>query len=232
MAVLRNQRFEAGAEPRMNVGAQAQMLFRNRGQGTPGFLLHPGFDAGDDAFGFLGPAVRHQPARAFRNPVAQEEHDAAQHATEDEGEPPTPLGRQNARIQHEQGSGRADRGADPETAVDHEVGEAALAGGNQLLDGGVDGGVLAADPGTREKAEQRKGPEAERSAGREGRGHVDQHGEAKQAFAPEHVCQIAEQQRAGDGASEIGGGSLSDLRGCQAEDRTLRDGRGQRPNAA
>ena len=68
------------------------------------------------------------------------------------------------------------------------------------------------------------------SAGREGRGHVDQHGEAKQAFAPEHVCQIAEQQRAGDGASEIGGGSLSDLRGCQAEDRTLRDGRGQRPN--
>ena len=51
------------------------------------------------------------------------------------------------------------------------------------------------------------------SAAREGRDQVDQHGEAKQLLAPEHVGQPAEQQRAGDGASEIGARQSSDLRG-------------------
>ena len=53
------------------------------------------------------------------------------------------------------GEQRAGGRADPERAVDRQVDAAAVLGGDQLVDRGVDGGVLAADAGAGEEPGRR-----------------------------------------------------------------------------
>ena len=48
------------------------------------------------------------------------------------------------------------RRADPEAAVDDEIGPAAHPRRDQLLDGGIDRGIFAADAGAGDEAKQRE----------------------------------------------------------------------------
>src|SRR5688500_18041561 len=119
-------------------------------------------DAGDDRLGLLFAAMGHEPARTFRDPHAHEEDDEAEDGADEEGHAPAKVRAEIGRVEQHDGSGGADRRADPETAVDDEIGPAANAGRDQFLDGGVDGRVLAADAGAGQEAEAAEAPHAPR----------------------------------------------------------------------
>ena len=62
----------------------------------------------------------------------------------------------HGRVEQHQRAERAHRRADPEAAVDGEIGPAAHARRDQLLDGRIDRGVFAADAGAGDKAKERE----------------------------------------------------------------------------
>ena len=98
---------------------------------------------------------------------------------------------------------RAERRADPERAVDHEVGPAAHARRDQLLDGGIDRRVFAADARAGDEAEEQEAPQIPRERGRGGRQQVDGERDEEQLLAPEPVGEPAEEDRAQHRAGEI-----------------------------
>ena len=76
------------------------------------------------------------------------------------------------RVEQRDGEQRTGGGADPERAVDGDVGATAVLLGDQLVDRGVDGGVLPADAG----------------AGEEPAGEVPQSGSSRTPSAPSPRC--------------------------------------------
>src|SRR5512142_2713709 len=78
-------------------------------------------DIAHDLFGFRLAAVDHEPARAFRNGVAEKNHDQPKHRADAEGHPPAEADRNNAGIEQPDHGGRANSGANPEAGVDDEV---------------------------------------------------------------------------------------------------------------
>ena len=148
-------------------------------------------------------AVDHQPARAFGNPHPHHEHDQAEHGAGEIGEPPAEIGSGDCRIeQHDRGC-CAERGADPEAAVDDEIGPAAIARRHQLLDGGVDRGVFAADARTGEKTKQRVARDIPRQRGGGGRREIDRERDEEQFLAADAIGEPAEADRAEHGAGKI-----------------------------
>ena len=125
-----------------------------------------GLDAIEHRRCLLDTAMGHQPARRFRQPQAHEEDDEAEHGPDQKRQAPSQIRRQQVGIEHHQRSRRAERGADPEAAVDDEIGPAAVARRHQLLNGRIDGGVLAADAGAGEEAKQREARQIPRQRGR------------------------------------------------------------------
>ena len=112
-----------------------------------------------DLFGFRLAAMGHEPARTFRNGVAEKNHDQPQHRADGESHPPAEADGNNAGIEQPDDGGGADGGADPEAGIDDQVNAAADAGGNQLVDGGVDSRIFAADARAGKRAKQRVGRE-------------------------------------------------------------------------
>ena len=102
-------------------------------------------DVGDDPLGLVLAAVDEQPARALRHVAADQQDPDGQDRAEAEGQPPAPLGVDDGRVQERDGQQRADGRADPERSVDADVDPAAVLRRDQLVDGGVDRGVLTAD---------------------------------------------------------------------------------------
>jgi hypothetical protein len=78
--------------------------------------------------------MRHQPTRRFGDPHPQQENDEAERRTDEKGDAPSQIRRQQGGIEQNDRGHRTHCGADPEAAVDDEVGPAAVARGNQLLD--------------------------------------------------------------------------------------------------
>ena len=95
--------------------------------------------------GLLGAAVRQQPARALGHVAAHEEDREREHRAEAEARAASPIDPTHVRIEQPRRGQRAERGADPEAAVDREVDAAAHARRDQLVDRRVDRRVLAAD---------------------------------------------------------------------------------------
>ena len=87
----------------------------------------------------------------------------------------------------------------------------AIARGNQLLDGGIDGGIFATDAAAREEAKQEEGEAVPREPGQRRCNEVDDDGDEEEFFAPEPIGQPAEKQRADDRAEEIGAASQPNL---------------------
>ena len=79
---------------------------------------------------------------------------SAEDRAQAEGQPPAEVGREHAVVEEEQRDQAAERGADPEAAVDGQVDAAAVARRDQLVDRAVDRGVLAADPEPGERAKE------------------------------------------------------------------------------
>ena len=115
---------------------------------------------------------------------------------------------------------RAERRADPEAAVDREIRAAAIARGDQLLDGGVDRRVFAADARAGQEAKQREEREIGRSRGRGRRCDVQPQRDEEQPLAAEQVGEPAEAQRAEHGAGEVRARREADLRLGEMQCRT------------
>src|SRR5579864_5220792 len=112
-------------------------------------------DITHDRIGLVGTAVNDQPARAFRNPYPHHEHDEPEDGAGEIGDPPPVIDSEPVRIEQDDRARRAKCGPDPEAAVDDEVGPTTIARRHQFLNGGIDGGVFAADAGSGQEPKQR-----------------------------------------------------------------------------
>src|SRR5438094_6770847 len=98
--------------------------------------------------------MNHQPTWTLRNPAPKENHNKTQRRTNSKSESPSKPNRDAARIEQHKRGGRPQRSADPVRAIDNQINTAAHARRNQFVDGGIDRGVLAADPCTGQRAEE------------------------------------------------------------------------------
>ena len=101
--------------------------------------------------------------------------------------------------------------ADPEAAIDGEIGPAAPPRRDQLVDGGIDRRIFAADAEAGGEAKERKGGEVPRRRGRDGSDGIDRDGDEKQFLASQAIGQMAEAERADDRAGKIDAGREADL---------------------
>src|SRR6185312_11042022 len=92
---------------------------------------------------------------------------------DEEGDAPARVGREHGGIEEHDGTGCADGRADPEAAVDDEVGPAPHARRDELLDGRVDGRVFAPDPGPGQESEKAEAPQVPGEGGGGGGRQID-----------------------------------------------------------
>ena len=111
----------------------------------------------------------------------------------------------------------AETGADPEAAVDGEVHLAAVARGDQLVDGRVDRGVLPADAHAGQEAAEEEVPGVEGERGRDGGGQVEPERGHEQLLAPVAVGELAEEQRADAGAGDVERSGRPDVGGAHVD---------------
>ena len=135
------------------------------------------FDFVDNAFRFRAASVDQKPARAFRDPAAKEDDDEAEGCADGEGEAPAEPERQITRIEQDNRRGGAHRGADPIGTVDEESDAAAETRRNQLVDGGIDRGVFAADAGAGQGTEKSVTREAPGKCGQRRCYKINGHGD-------------------------------------------------------
>ena len=121
------------------------------------------------------------------------------------------IGREQLGIEQHDGGDRAHRRANPETAVDHEIGPAAIARRHQFLDRRIDRGIFAADAGAGQEAKQRITCHAPGQRRRRGRREIERQRDEEQFLAPDPVGQPAKAERAEHGAGEIGAVGKPDI---------------------
>ena len=179
------------------------------------------FDICDDRVRALRLAMDHQPARAFRNPEPHQEDDEAEGSARKKRKPPAELGIDHLRVEQDDAQHRADRGADPEAAVDDEVGPAAIARRHQLLDRRIDRRVFAADARARHKAAQREGGKIPGQRGRGGGDEVDRERHEEELLAADPIGEPAEEQGTEHGAREISAAGDADVGIAEAQRRAV-----------
>ena len=135
-----------------------------------------------------------------------------------EREPPAHAGSIDRRVEQRDRQQRAGGRADPERAVDRDVDAAAVLLRDQLVDGGVDGGVLAADAGAGEEAARRSTTSAfiENAVSTVG-DRVDAEREHEQLLAAEPVGELAEEQGADAGAGDVDRAGQADVGAAEPE---------------
>ena len=202
-----------GAHPQLDLRQNLRLILDMPGRGS--------LDIGDDRMGLVRAAVDHQPARAFRNPHPHHEHDEAEAGAGQIGQPPADVGIDHGGIEQHDRAYRADRRADPETAVDHQVGPAAIARRHQFLNGRIDRGIFAADPGAGQEAEQRVARDIPGQRRGCGGGEIDRERDEEQLLAPHPVGEPAEAERAEHGAGEIGAVGKPDIEIRESERRAF-----------
>ncbi len=186
------------------------------------------FDAADDRVRRLREAVRHQPARAFRNPKSHDQNNESYCCADQERQPPADRRIDECRIEQDERTARAHCRAKPEAAVDEEVGPAAEPCRNKLLDCRIDGSVFAADAGAGEKAERDEAPRIPRQPRGRGRREINDEGDCEQLLAPEPIGQPAEEDRAEHCTGEITASGKADLRIAQSQSGGLLELAGKR----
>jgi len=147
---------------------------------------HPdlALDVAHHALGFLGVAVREQPARAIGQvPPHQQDRDA-QHTAQAEGDAPADVGRQESGLEQDDAEPGAEGRTHPERAVDDEIHPAAHARGDERVDGGVDRGVLPADTEAGEEAAERERRDVPGERGEHRGDEVHEQRDEEHALAP------------------------------------------------
>jgi hypothetical protein len=182
-------------------------------------------EAVENDCGLLGAAMGHQPARRFRQPQAHEEDGKPEHGADEKGQTPTDIRGQQRGIEQHDRTQRAERGAEPEAAVDDEIGPATITRRHHLLDGRIDSGVLAADAGASEETKQREAPQAPRQCGGSGGREIDRKRDEEQPLAPEPIGEPAEDESAQHRAGEISAAGKADIGIGEVELRALLQGR-------
>ena len=134
----------------------------------------------------------------------------------------------DVRIEQQRRRQRAQRGADPVGAVERDVGEAAHARRQELVDGRVHGRALAADAEAGERAEEGERGEAPRQRRQRGGAEVDTERDQEQLLAPEPIGEAAEEERAGDGAGDVRRRREADVARGQPERARLLQHRAER----
>ena len=134
-----------------------------------------------------------------------------------EREPPAEIALEHGGVEQEQRRETADGGTHPIAPVDRQVHLPPVACWDQLIDGRVDGRVLAADAGAGEEAEQEEHPRLGRERGGHRGQQVEAEREHEQLFAPVAVRELPEEQRAQTGAGDIDRGGRSDVRGVEVD---------------
>src|SRR6195256_3461500 len=186
------------------------------------------FDLRHDDFGFVVVAVRGEPARAFGDPHPHEQDPGAEDGADQEGQPPAELRIDHARVEDDERNDRAERGADPETAVDDEIRASAVARGDHFLDRRVDGGVFAADARAGQETEGGEAPQIPGQRGPRRRGEVDREGDEEDLLTPQPVREPAEKERPEDRAAQISAGRYSDLGVAEPQDGARLEGAPER----
>ncbi len=153
----------------------------------------------------------HQPARAFRNPHPHQQYDKAEHRAGEVSDPPAVVRRKQRGIEQHDGTQCADRGTDPEAAVDDEIGPAAIPRRHQFLNGRVDRSVFAADAGAGEETKQRVARDIPRQRGRGCGREIQRERDEEQLLAADPVGEPAEAERAEHCAGEIGAAGKPDI---------------------
>src|SRR5579864_1597022 len=144
-------------------------------------------DIAHDLLGFRFAAVRHEPARAFRNGVAQKNYDQPQPRADGERHPPAKADGNDAGIKQGDHGGRADGCADPEAGVDDEVNATANARGNKFVDGGVDGGIFTTDASAGKRAKKRVRSKVPGESCERGGAEIEQQRDGEKALAAKTV---------------------------------------------
>ena len=174
------------------------------GERPPGEgLLHCRLDRVHDRFRLRDAPVHQEPPRTLRDVAADEEDDEPQQGAETEREAPPPGVRQQRRVEQKPREERAEGDAVPVAAVDGQIDVPAHARRDQLVDGRVDGGVLAPDTGAREEAQEREDTKVGGQTGERGRREVDGEGDEEQLLSPEHVREATEEERTHDLADQV-----------------------------
>lgn len=168
----------------------------------------------------------------FWQPQAHQQDQQAQRGTEAEAQPPAEVAAGHAGIEQQHRGHRAQRGADPEGAVDRQVDPAAKARRGEFLDRRVDRRVFAADAGAGEEAKRQEAPQTPGKCRRRGRADVDDQGDEEQFATAQAVGEPAEEQRADHRAGDVGAAGEADVGVAQAQRRAVLqragDGAGER----
>ena len=167
----------------------------------------------------------------FWQPQAHQQDQQAQRGTEAEAQPPAEVAAGHAGIEQQHRGHRAQRGADPEGAVDRQVDPAAKARRGEFLDGRVDRRVLAADARAGEETEQQEAGRVPGQRRRRRGADVDRESDEEQPPAAETVGEPAEEQSAQDRTGDVDAASQPDIAAGQVQRGALpqrtRHGSGQ-----
>jgi bifunctional non-homologous end joining protein LigD len=193
-------------------------------RGVSGFL-----DPFDLSFGFLFPPMHEQPAGTLGQVLAHEENDDAEYGTGQECHPPRVTCREI--VLDQEGDDGAEEGTAPVGPVHCDVHSTAVLGRNELVDGRIDGGVLAADAHARHEAGDPEPVDptlgmAGRQGGEKSSEEIDPQGDHEQVPAPPLVGETAEEEGTGYLAQEVhGADGKGDVTRRQVEGLRLADQR-------
>jgi hypothetical protein len=153
---------------------------------------HVVFHRSRDAFGFFGAPVQEQPSRTFRQIASHEENSEPEHRTRAECQAPAHVHGQASRLQQQARGNGAEHGAEPEASINPQVGAAAVACRDELLDRRIDRRIFAADAGAGNEAADRECSEiiAERGCAGAQDIHAERH--EKKTLASEPISEPPE----------------------------------------
>src|SRR5690625_2741728 len=107
-----------------------------------GFFSHRVFNAADDSFGLVFPAMNKQPPRAFRYRPADQQDRQPKNESEEEGQTPANISWKQLFVQSNNRQQRSAGGPDPEGPINDDVDAAAIVCRDELIDRRVNRSVL------------------------------------------------------------------------------------------
>src|SRR5262245_44454880 len=147
----------------------------------------------EDRLRFLNTTMRHQPAWRFRQPEAHEKDHEPEARTDQKSEAPAQFRWEHCGVEQQNRAGCTDCRPDPKTSIDDEIGPTAVTGGDEFLDGRIDGGIFPADASAGEETEQGEAPQVPRERSRSGGDEVNRKRHEEKPFASEPISEPAEE---------------------------------------
>src|SRR5699024_8953780 len=127
------------------------------------------------------------------------------------------IGREEVGVQQYECPKCATGGAEPIRPVDDEIDLATYPGGDELVDRGVDGRVLATDTRTSHESCEVEVPRREGERGCHGGQYVHGERDDEQLLAAEPVGELTEEQGTEAGSDDVDRGRRADLAGAELD---------------